>query len=1174
MTDRASEGPTSNSLRGNSGTVAQFRDNYGDIHLVAEPRGSRAVLSHEERLARLSALRNLTDDRLPFVPPGPDHPSDPARLFARLRDGLDDRGVVLVGPAGSGKTRTCLEVAELARAAGWRVLHVLPGADSVEPIVSAVVAEPAPALVLVDYLSEYRGLDRADLPTWLFTEARAAGVTVAVLATARAGWMLLDEADPVHTSFDVVALRADTAHQDAVRGAILDLEAPSATHLYGRDWVERACGRRPVIAMLIAREVEAWARTGVRPADPRRGLAGWLLSRLREDGLVLPRPKRAFERVEPDTGLLVSAAVVAACPRPRAELDRVAEAVLGGSATIEDARQYVDTLLGMSWIEEDGPNLAVVHDIVVDQLLEQAMLTAPGDRVRRSVAESLLTPAVTDARTTGRYALNLARLVRELAAKGRADDLTAFCAEWLRDNATTVGRTLLDDPESGGFTLGTLLDGEPWADAALTCWADLIGPWLTRHGRTPQARHLYFKGLHVAPAERAAHLSEGAIGWLRDHGARAGAGFVLSALLAKAELGTDADTVVTTAVDWVRRHWRRVDAQYVLTGLLTRRGPGSRTTVVVEYARRWLVVHRARDDARYVLNALLDERHDLGRAAREIIGLALGWLDHHPGPESAMVLSVLLGRTDSAVPYALTWLGEHGVEPNAQYVLEPLLGERTLTPDSSDRVIRLSLRWLVDNLDRFAGGFLLNALFDGRDLTPHTTDALLLAVAWLREHAEEPVAGAVLGRLVDRSDLGAGGPVVLHAARTWLGVHHSTHTAGPLLASLLARPDAGGVLEHGVVWLTANRKHPLTGPIATLLLRHPDLGPHLTTVTAHSLRWLVSHRDHVATAELRTALAIDVPDLDFILAWLDNHADAQHAEVLLRHLLRHEDLADNDPTVTGHAMTWLHHHGLDPHAGPLIEAVLPRVNAVEHALAWLAEHHLPGRAAILRAVLTHPDLGPHKATAVDRTMDWLAEEEDIVREPHLAVLKCLLELPDLDKRAHAAAVRWLDDHDGAAGSAQILNLVVDRPDLGCCTEPVIVRALAWVRANPAHAGASAVLSKLLTRKDLGAWATRAMSYACTWIADMGTATKTRFVIGRLLARPDLGSLTPEAVTHALQWLDVNEKYPKAWFVLIPLLDVPGAHSTKAVSHARTWLGATSNDPTQRAEIESRLSIRA
>ncbi|QFZ20274.1 hypothetical protein [Saccharothrix syringae] len=1167
MTSGAHDGSTVNTFSGDARDVLLARDIHGDVHLGAAPRRSRGILTHRERLAGLSRRNtNLTADRLAFVPPG-DHPADPARLFAALRGRFDDRGVVLVGPAGAGKTRTCLEVAALAEAQGWRVLHLLAGEYSVEQVADAVLDGTSPALVLIDYLSDCRGLDYSDLRTWLVPTARARGVEVAVLATARPGWMLLDAADPVHAEFDVVPLRTDPAHLGAVCAALLDLEARTALAVYPRDRVERICGGRPVIAMLVAREVEELARAGKPLVAPSRaGLAGWLPGRLREDGLVVPRRKRWSDRVEPDVDVQVAAAVVAACPQPREALERIAAGVPGAPG---DARRYVDALLRMGWLEDDEPNLAVVHDVVVDELLEQVLLTDDGDRVRRTVADALLAPAATDARTAGRYALNLARLVRDLAAGDRADELAAFCADWLRDHAEPVGRALLADAEAGGFALGTLLDGAPWARPALERWAELVGPWLDRYGRMPQARHVYFKALHLAPADRVADLTDGAVGWLVEHGGRVGARFVLTVLLTKVDPGPHADAVVATALDWVRRHWRRVDAQYVLTGLLGRVGPGLGTTVAVEHARRWVVAHRARDDARYVLCALLDKRHDLGRAAREVIDLALDWLTDHRGPETAMVLSALLRRTDRAVPGALAWLRRHGTPPTAQYLLEPLLTERALDPAQADEVVRLALLWVLDNPDRFAGGFLLGAVLDGRPLGEHAETAPTVALAWLPRHAAEPVAGNVLLRLVERAE-----PVVLpEAARTWLDVHHESHTAGPLLAALLPRPGSGALLDHGVAWLVDNRKSTWTNAVAAALLGRPDLGGHTDTVTAHALRRLVVQGDQPAAAGLRTALGVTGSDLDAALAWLDDHAHVPAAEVLLRHLLLCADPGEHADRLVARALEWLTHHGTTPEAGPLLDAVLPRTTGavVDTALAWLAGHRLPGRSAILRSLLAHPDLGDRRAAAVDLAVARLAEEEDALREPHLPLLKAVLKVPGLDEGAYAAVVRWLDTHDTATGAAQVLSLVVDRDDLGAHAGAVAARALAWVRANPGHATAYVVLSKLLTRPEAGAWTAGAVACACEWAAEHGSTPKGRFVVGRLLERPDLGPLAPVAVAHGLRWLELHGTYPKAWFVLLPLLRVPGRHLGAVTGHARAWLAATDNDPAMRAEVEALLA---
>lgn len=114
------------------------------------------IHTHAEEVAGLSGLRrNLTGEFLPFLPPGPQDETHPDQLFSQL-SGMDMAGgVLLVGAAGTGKTRTCFEVGDRAAAQGWTVLHVKPG----EPLVTtdqlgdAIGAGGRRVLVIIDYLN-------------------------------------------------------------------------------------------------------------------------------------------------------------------------------------------------------------------------------------------------------------------------------------------------------------------------------------------------------------------------------------------------------------------------------------------------------------------------------------------------------------------------------------------------------------------------------------------------------------------------------------------------------------------------------------------------------------------------------------------------------------------------------------------------------------------------------------------------------------------------------------------------------------------------------------------------------------------------------------------------------------------------------------------------------------
>ena len=101
---------------------------------------------------------------MPFVPPSdmvaPAHPDQLLKNLSRAAG--SGRGLLLVGGAGVGKTRTCFEVARRAIDQGWAVLYVTAG----EPLVTTQQMYEAVqqtrcdrVLVVLDYLNECSGID-------------------------------------------------------------------------------------------------------------------------------------------------------------------------------------------------------------------------------------------------------------------------------------------------------------------------------------------------------------------------------------------------------------------------------------------------------------------------------------------------------------------------------------------------------------------------------------------------------------------------------------------------------------------------------------------------------------------------------------------------------------------------------------------------------------------------------------------------------------------------------------------------------------------------------------------------------------------------------------------------------------------------------------------------------
>ncbi|MGW4114648.1 hypothetical protein ACWEFJ_27555 [Actinosynnema sp. NPDC004786] len=704
------------------GTAIQVGVNNGSITVNAPGARLRAVLRQQEFVDGLGDFKkNLIGDRVPFVSPGDDHPAHPARIFAKLR-ASDERGVLLVGPAGTGKTRTGVEVGHEALRAGWRVLHVMPGEGRgvLDELIGEVFAEASPVLVVVDYLNESQ-LDLVGLRHRLLPEVRRNHAKLAVLASVRPGWLLRADRAQLHELFDEVELRQDESFQRLVTENALRNLAPTAVARLGMARMVEVSRRRPVIALLVAREIERRVTAGIslpETAALRSGgdLSPWLHSRLREDNLTVPGRENHFRPARASAELAAAAAAAAACPQALPEVTAAAHACLVAAGdTASEAEHVVAALLSFGWLEEDGGLVAVAHDVVADQLAESVLLPEGGASPDVDRTRALLAGCLTEPRTVGRFAVNLGRLVGDLELAGRAAAVTAALDEWFTDHAQDLGQVLRRSPDVGGYALGALCSGAPWSGSAVRCWEQVVTPWLRDHGDRTDARHLLYRGLrHLSPA---------------------------GALL-----------LVPTALSWLRAHGRKREASYVLASLASRSElPPETVRALVARTLRWLSRHSPTPDARFVLGSLL-ARSDLAPADNaRVIAAALAWTGHHPTtPDTRFVLGSLLDRADldpqdarRAVSAALVWLEHHPTSPDARHVLRRLLSRADLDPQDGERAIAAALAWLDVHRTSLDARSVLRPLLTrparGSHAGPHAVGS---ALAWLREATAPDGAGA------------------------------------------------------------------------------------------------------------------------------------------------------------------------------------------------------------------------------------------------------------------------------------------------------------------------------------------------------------------------------------------------------------------------------------------------
>ncbi|MFG2897370.1 hypothetical protein ACGFZH_09890 [Streptomyces zaomyceticus] len=827
----------------------------------------RAVVPQHELISGFGDFKkNLTSEQLSFVSPGPDHPAEPGNLFVRLV-GAGDRGVLLVGAAGTGKTRAGIEVGRLALDAGWRVLHVLPGEDNsvTEEIAEQVCADPAPVLVVVDYLNE----SQLDLPTLrhrVIPRARRHNISVALLASVRPGWLRKANRAQLHELFDEVELRQDDDFQkQVVDNALLSL-APAATERLGIAHMREICGHRPIVALLVAREVERRFTSGLSlpaPTGLREGgeIPRWLKSRLGEDDLSVPGRAHAFVPVHASPSLVAAAAATAACPQAREDVTAAARAALAGmrgtagtagptgtavaesgtgpqhrasraenlAPRAEDvvpraedvvprAEDVVSTLLSLGWLETgDDGTLSVAHDLVTDQLVESVLLPERDEAPDTAGAHALLAGCLVSPRAVGRAALNIGRLVNDLALFDRSGPVSAVLNSWFTQNAATLGAVLRLDANVGSYALGAVCTGAPWSASAVQCWSQVVGPWLADFGSRVAARHLLYRGLHHLPEDGARLLLPTVWSWLTRHGDVGQASFVLGPLLSRGDLGQDiAEKASTAALTWLTTHATDREAEYVLRPLLSRTDLGTTASEKAAVAALdWLDAHSATQETQFVLGPLL-ARPDLGPAsAGRTVARALTWLTVHPvATEAPFVLGPLLARADldadasgTAVEAALTWIAAHAGVQEAQFVLRPLLSRTDLTTDTADRSVTAALDWLDAHNAHQGAEYVYRPLLSRTDLgTDEAGKAVTAALAWLDTHATGQEAQFVLGPLLSRTDLGTtAAEEAIGAALVWLGTHATGAEAqfvlGPLLRQLPLRETPPVVMEMVDEWV-------------------------------------------------------------------------------------------------------------------------------------------------------------------------------------------------------------------------------------------------------------------------------------------------------------------------------------------------------------------------------------
>ncbi|MGW2064148.1 trypsin-like peptidase domain-containing protein [Streptomyces sp. NPDC001937] len=1155
-------------------------------------RRLRSVLSQQELIEGFGDFeKNLTSNRLPYVSPGNEHKAHPDELFTRLIMS-GERGVLLVGAAGTGKSRTGLEVGQLALEEDWRVLHVVSPhrresntEQFLEEIAEHAFTEAGSVLVVID-LNE-TNLDLNAVRQQLLPEARRRNVTMALLASARPGWLLRADRALVYELFDEVQLRQDAEFQELVTRKALETLAPTAKDRLGIERMLALSGNRPIIALLVAREIERRIKADLEmPATVglRSGgeLAAWLLKRLSEDGYTVPgrRPDDPHTPARASDGLVAASAAAAACPQEHGEIVAAAQATLTelhGSGP--QAEGIVATLVSLGWLEHKNDVLSVAHDIVADQLMESVMLPEPKIPVPDVAGtRAMLAGGLTSARTIGRFSVNISRLVNDLTFAECSTAVTPVLHGWFTEHATLIGGLLRADSSVGGYALGAICSGPPWSNAAVECWDQIVSPWLTDFGGTLDARHVLYRGLRHLPANGARFLVPVALEWLKAHGLTPVASYVAGSLFSRTDVSPDAvHEATTTTLAWLNRHNTGPHAGYVLSPLLARTDLSPLDTRrVISAAKMWLSRHATTFSAGFVLSALFARPDLTAEDVRQVLAAAFTWLKHHTTTlGAAYILKPLLSQRDlepsslrNAVKASLGWLVHYATTVQAESVVTRLLGSPELSSDDTESALSHALEWLDHHAASVDAEFLLGQLLDRTDLPEqHSRRVRQAALSWLDHHVVTEKASYIVKRVLGLPDLTEDEVLrTVTAALRWLD-DNLNGDAGHVLRPVLARPDlpaddAQRAIRFARAWLSEYRDTSDAGFVLDALLPRIDLDAETVEESNSVARdWLDRYAtelygEHVICLLLSRAggaagrasagvggdggASGDQPDPErqslfaHALAWLDLHSGVGEARFILSSLLGRTDLDRDDVRrTTSHALAWLDLYAAESYASHVLQSVLGRTDldrddvrrTTAHALAWLDLHAAESYAShILSAVLGRTDL----------------DRDDV-------------------RRTTSHAFAWLDLHSGVGEARFILTSLLGRTDLDRDdVRRTASHAFAWLDLHSGVGEARFVLQSVLGRTDLDRDdVRRATAHAFAWLDLHSGVGEARFVLQSVLGRTDLDRDDVQCTTaHAFAWLDLYAAESYASHVLQSVLgrtDLDRDDVQCTTSHAFAWL---------------------
>ncbi|NTW69946.1 MAG: hypothetical protein HGB23_08900 [Chlorobiaceae bacterium] len=1026
------------------------------------------IKTHAEYCDSLTQFRRyLLEENFPFVAPETENlNAGPTNILIRLEQLVGKGGVLLKGIGGVGKTRTALEVAQLSDDKGWRVLHLLPGEPglTVDDLSEVLFSGNEKTLLVLDYLDQMPKLDLGSIRRRILPEAAKRVMPLALLANLRPSSLRNPNTEREALFTEHILLQTSARQKARITEIALERIAPLAIAQLGHEKVHKLCGERPIIAMFIAEELQRRALNdtlgnteliGMRNDD----LSCWLHKRLIEDKLVVSDNGDGFLPAQPDPLLIAAAAMLATTPLTRDHMEEAGEKAFfaTGGKDAQTVSRVLNQLLSLGWIEQRGIEFSAAHDVVADEVFNEVLWDRSSDQFREAVLDCCLTPALGRARTLGRYATALTRLQGSEKTETRNEAaLNEKAGHWLSKHCAELGQMLATTEASeSAYALGSIISTPGWATVCITDWSQLVAPWLNNHRLHPEARHLLYRGLKELPEGTAQELINTALDWLPHHLNSDTASYVLNPLLNRKETNEqNTERAIAFAMQWLDIYPLLPVTRYVLSALLARDDLGEHSIRTIDFTMLWLKKFHLDPDARFVLSALL-ARNDLGKDSSQAIKNAINWIEMFPlAPDANLVIARLLERKDlysfsnRAIEFAINWFEKFSLMPETEFVLSALLAHNDLGKHSS-RAIEFAINWLEKLPLVLDTQFVLHTLLASKDLGNFSNCAIEFAMHWLKKFPLVPEAGFVLPPLLARNDLGEHSSRAIGYAINWFEMFPLAPDVDFVIARLLERKDLGGfsncIIEFAINWLQKLPLVPDTRYVLAPLLARVDLGE-------------------------RSSIAIE-----FAMHWLKKFPLVPEAGFVLAPLLVRNDLGARSSIAIEYAINWIEIFSLAPDTDFVIARLLERkdldgfsIRAIEFAINWIEMFPLAHDADyVIARLLERKDLDGFSIRAIELTLSWL--KVFLLHNQASFVFNPLLKRNELGNQSIQAinfAIQWLNHFSLDTKASFVLTPLLYRNDLGNYADQTITLAVKWVKNFLKTPKAQFVCKALLSRNDL------------------------------------------------------------------------------------------------------------